>query len=153
MAAEWCNRYVVSIGLISIYLKSNNTVLGHCIAQICLIFQIKDNSWNAGLFLAYLQCFDVIPQPSGSWHTMKQVPDPTSGLYALKWAMHAENSCLRDIVPLTQIWAAAQISPHLDARLNPVSLHRHASNIAQTFGLTSMRVRKCFGLYILPSLM
>ena len=86
MAAEWFNRYIVSVGLISIYLKSNNTVLGHCVAHIHLIFQIKDNSWNAGLFLAYLQRFDVIPQPSGSWYTMGWVPDPTSSLYALKWA-------------------------------------------------------------------
>ena len=30
--------------------------------------------------------------------------------------MHAENSYLGDIVPLTQIWAAAQISPHFGCK-------------------------------------
>ena len=55
--------------------------VGHCVAQIHLIFWINNNSQNSGLFLAYLQCFDVIPQPSGS---TGQVSDLTSGLYALK---------------------------------------------------------------------
>ena len=144
MAAEWFNRYIMSIGLISIYLKSNSTVLGHCIAQICLIFQIKDNSWNAGLFLAYLQCSDVIPQSSGSWCTMEQVPDPTSGLYALKWGMHAENSCLRDIVPLTQIWAAAQISPHFRCKAEPCLTSQTCIKYTSEFWLNKYESKEMF---------
>ena len=69
---------VVFIHLIS------NKIVGHCVAQIHLIFEIQSTSQSSGTFLAYLQRFDVIPQLNGSRLTMGQLPDATLGLYVLK---------------------------------------------------------------------
>ena len=94
-------------------------IIGHCIAQLHLIFQIQGTSWNSVTFLTYVQCFDIIPQPNGIGHTMGWVPDSTSGLFVLKWATWSGNEWLGDIIPLTQLQAATQIAPHFGPKADP----------------------------------
>ena len=87
--------------------------------QLCFIFQIQGTSQHSGPFLAYVQCFDVVSQLNGVGHAAGQVPDPVSGPFALKWATWSRDEQLRDIIPLMQIQAGAQMVPHFGQKADP----------------------------------
>ena len=121
-------------------MKINDSV-GHCVAQIRLIFWINHNSQKSGLFLAYFQHFDVILQPSGS---TGQVPDLASGFYALKRAMQAGNLRLGDVVPLTQLQAAAQISPRFGSKADPRLTSQTCIEYSSEFWLNKYETKEMF---------
>ena len=113
---EWLVSY--SCPLFSVYTSDDLVFVGHCVAQLRLIFQIQGTTRNSGTFLAYVQRFDIVPQLNGVGHAMGR-PDPTSGLFVLKRATRSGNERLGDIIPLTQLRAGAQIVPRFGRKADP----------------------------------
>jgi hypothetical protein len=64
-----------------------------------------------GRFLAYVQCYDVVPQrnPTGTQYGM--YPDSNTGLYLLKRAVRSTGEVLGDIIPLDQLRSLADVAP------------------------------------------
>jgi len=99
-----------------------NCFAGHSVARLCLIFRICGALPAADHFLAYIQRYDLIPQPSTLAPTSrKEKIDPVTGLYALKRALRADKSYLGDVIPVTRLRAAVQLIPRFgtaaDSRL------------------------------------
>ena len=88
-------------------------IKGHCVAQLSLIMHVvplKMLSQNPiwGIFLTYVQHFDVIPQINQNFSSRAgSFPEPASTLFVLKWALWANGTPLRDIIPLMQVCALA----------------------------------------------
>ena len=82
-----------------------NYILGHTAAWLHLIFCICGALPVVDIFLAYLQHYDLIPQPSAS-RTIKM--DPMTSLYALKCTLQADKSPLGDVILITSLQAAVQ---------------------------------------------
>jgi hypothetical protein len=75
----------------------------------------KDVSFPAtDFFLAYVQRFEIVPQyrnltmpsPRGPY------PDPVTNMYVMKCSIRAGGSRMGDIIPLTNLRAAADLIPH-----------------------------------------
>jgi len=74
-------------------------------------------------FLAYVQRFDIIPQPGisarGNDRTVQ--PDPSSRMYAFKRSIRSDGNRLGDVIPLTRIRTPVQLVPRFgreaDSRL------------------------------------
>jgi hypothetical protein len=89
---------------------------GHAVARLCLIFRICGALPAADSFLAYVQRYDLIPQPSASAPTSRKGKiDPVTGLYALKHALRADKSYLGDVIPVARLRAAVQLIPRFGA--------------------------------------
>src|ERR1700735_569927 len=50
----------------------DESFLGHTIAWLCLIFRICGDLPATDSFLAYIQCYNLIPQPSASAQSTSQ---------------------------------------------------------------------------------
>ena len=72
-------------------------------------------------YLLYAQHFDIIPQPTATPPICAAVPDPTTGLYIFKHALHTDRSHIGDIIPLPHCCIPIQLvpcfSPKADTRL------------------------------------
>ena len=68
----------------------------------------------ADSFLAYVQRYDLIPQPSALAQSASCIAkiDLIMGLYALKHALQVDKSYLGDIIPVTCLQSAVQLIPH-----------------------------------------
>lgn len=106
-----------------------NILVGHTIADICVIFRIIPSSHRYSgeigrhvydQFLAYIQCYDIVKQPNP--HNTSLVhgiyPEPNTGLYLLKKSTWANGKWLGDIVPLDQIRAVVDVTPRFGAKAN-----------------------------------
>lgn len=91
-----------------------------------------------------MQRFDVIPQPIVGSGCMGRVPDPTSGLYALKRATRTGNSRLGDIVPLTQLRAAAQITPRFGRKADSRLTSQTCIEYGSEFWLNKYETKEMF---------
>jgi hypothetical protein len=81
-----------------------NHLVGHTVAQLHLIFHICSAIPAADRFLAYVQHYNIIPQPSISAQTSRRgKTDPITGLYALKHALRADKSYLGDVIPVSHL--------------------------------------------------
>ncbi|KIM72876.1 hypothetical protein PILCRDRAFT_15725 [Piloderma croceum F 1598] len=77
---------------------------GHTVAWLRLIFRICGAIPAADRFLAYVQRYHIIPQPSVSAQTSHGgKTDPITGLYALKRALRADKSYLGDVIPVSRL--------------------------------------------------
>lgn len=106
------------------YLKLKTTLIGHCVAQIRLIFLVAPpkraqplRSWN--MFLVYVERFDIVPQatslrPGSSRSAI--APDPVTQMYLLKRAIRSDGRRFGDIVPLSQLRGPVQLTPHFGAK-------------------------------------
>jgi hypothetical protein len=99
-----------------------NHLVGHTVARLRLIFRICGAIPAVDRFLAYVQRYNIIPQPSVSAQTSRGgKTDPITGLYALKRALRADKSYLGDVIPVSCLRAAVQLIPRFgtaaDSRL------------------------------------
>ena len=64
-------------------------------------------------FIAYVQRFDIIPQPPSTTVSSPRQPrpDPVTGMYLLKRSTRSDGSRLGDIVPLSQCRIPIEIMP------------------------------------------
>src|SRR5262245_44032580 len=72
-------------------------------------------------FLAYVQRFDIIPQPisSGSSTSWGHVPERSTKMYFLKRSIRADGERMGDIVPLSHFRAAIDIVPRFMEAADP----------------------------------
>ena len=109
------------------------SLLGHCVAQLRLIFCIVHPKGSApspespgptNSFLAYVQRFDIVPQArSSSSNTGRgNFPEASTGMYVLKRSIRADGSRMGDIIPLSHIRTGIDLSPRFmaaaDSRLS-----------------------------------
>ena len=97
---------------------------GHQVVDICLIFHVVPSitPLKPGVsdrFLAYVQRFNIIPQPSAVGSSLKgQFPEPASSLYRLKRAKRNDGSLIGNIIPLDQICALVDLIPQFGQKAN-----------------------------------
>ena len=114
---------------------------GHQVVDICLIFRIVPSitPLKPGVsdrFLAYVQHFDVIPQPSAVGSSLKgQFPEPASSLYLLKRAKRTDGSLIGDIIPLDQIRALADLIPQFGQKANRSLTRENIHSLSSGFRL------------------
>lgn len=99
------------------------------------------------IFAAYVQRFDIIPQPNTSSRSQgarSSQADPTTHLYALKRALRSDGTRVGDVVPLAQLRSAAQLVPHFgaaaDSRLTMQTSLEHSTE----FWLNSYETKEMF---------
>jgi len=86
-----CDFYDILYGSLTIYAEFE----GHCVAQIRLIFLVAPQRGQEPLrglksFLAYLERFDLVPQPISLTDTSRVAGrDPATQMYLLKHASRA----------------------------------------------------------------
>lgn len=94
-------------------------LLGHTVAELCLIFRIVPPGPVSDRFLVYLNRFDISPQVnsrlSGSNISRGAYPDSASSLYLMKRAKRADGGIVGDVLPLDQIRTLAPLIPHFGA--------------------------------------
>jgi len=105
-----------------------NILVGHTIADICIIFRIIPSSHRQSeestqhvynRFLAYVQRYDIVKQPNPHNTSLRGIyPEPNTGLYLLKKSTRANGERLGDIVPLDQIRALVDVTPRFGAKAN-----------------------------------
>ena len=71
---------------------------------------------DAPSYLAYVQRFDIIPQPTAIPPARAAIPDPTTGQYVLKRALRSNRSRIGDIVPLSHCRMPIQLTPRFGAK-------------------------------------
>lgn len=84
----------------------------------------------ADRFLAYVQRFDIVPQPTGS-------RDSSTGMHVLKRSIRSGGQRLGDIIPLTQIRAYANIIPRFGDSADPRLTSFNAIEHSREFFLNS----------------
>lgn len=94
--------------------------LGHCAAQLRLIFHIRGTISGTGIFLAYVQRFDIVPQANPSargtgTRSLESQRDPASGMFVLKRSLRADNSRRGDVIPLSRLRTPIQLVPRFGA--------------------------------------
>lgn len=114
---------------------------GHQVVDIRLIFRVVPSitPLKPGVsdrFLAYVQRFDVIPQPSAVGSLLKgQFPEPASSLYLLKRAKRTDGSLIGDIIPLDQIRALADLIPQFGQKANRSLTRENIHSLSSGFRL------------------
>ena len=79
-------------------------------------------------FIAYIQQFDIVPQPSSISVSLLRCPqpDPVSRMYLLRQSTHSDGSQMGDIVPLSQCCILIKLTPQFHAKADP-HLAKHNS--------------------------
>ncbi|KAH7917007.1 hypothetical protein BV22DRAFT_1052756, partial [Leucogyrophana mollusca] len=103
---------------------------GHTVAQIRAILhplssrQEHRRSWDKEA-LAYVERFDIIPQPDGS------LVDRATQMHVLKRALRSNGQPMGDIIPLKQLRSLVQLIPRFrsnaDARLKSTNVMKYSS--------------------------
>lgn len=68
---------------------------------------------GTGIFLAYVERFDVVPQGTAAARTAQ--PDPASGLYVVKRAVRPDKTRRGSIIPLSRLRAPVQLAAKFGA--------------------------------------
>lgn len=114
---------------------------GHQVVDIRLIFRVVPSIMPlkpgvSDRFLAYVQRFDIIPQPSAVGSSLKgQFPEPASSLYLLKRAKRTDGSLIGDIIPLDQIRALADLIPQFGQKANRSLTRENIHSLSSGFRL------------------
>jgi hypothetical protein len=113
-------------------------LLGHIIADICIIFRIVPSSHRHSeeisqhvynRFLAYVRRYDIVNQPNPENTSLRGTyPETNTGLYLLRKSTRANGERLGDIVPLDQIRALVDLTPRFGSKAN--SRLTYSSSIA-----------------------
>ena len=100
-----------------------NRSTGHVFAQIRLIMRLVPHAnlppvLGMDRFIAYVQRFDIVPQPSSVSVPSPRClqPDPISGLYLLKRSIRSDGSRMGDIVPLSQCRVPIELTPQFHGK-------------------------------------
>jgi hypothetical protein len=147
MAKEWPRWWVQDV-ISETFWSAEPTTLtkGHCVAQIRLILLVVPQRGGEPLrglesFLAYVEHFDIVPQPVSLAPTSSRVAgrNPATQIYVLKCASRAGLWQFGDIIPLSQLRGPVQLVPCFgeaaDSRLTVLN-----------FGSTLMPTRNLSGL-------
>ena len=89
------------------------------------------------MFLLYAQQFDIVPQTTTTPPTRSAIPNPTTGLYILKRALHADRSRIGDIIPLTHCRMPIQLVPCFGAKADVRLTSRNSMEWSQEFFLNA----------------
>jgi hypothetical protein len=84
------------------------------------------------MFLAYIQCFDIVPQPNPQCPSQKGLyVEPSTGMYCLKRAQRSDGSLFGDVILLEHIRALVDLVPHFGEaakrRISKETVLEHAS--------------------------
>ena len=98
--------------------KSLTPLVGYDIGQIQLILHpIWDMEIpEAPSYLAYVQRFDIIPQPTTIPPARAAIPDPTTGQYVLKRVLCSDRSQIGNIFPLLHCHMPIQLTPRFGVK-------------------------------------
>ena len=105
--------------------------------QLCLIFRILPSRKSGPhicteSFLAYVQRFDIVPQPNPQRPSQKgSFVEPSTGMYCLKRAQRSNGSSFGDVIALEHIRALVDLVPRFgesaDKRLSKETVLEHVS--------------------------
>jgi hypothetical protein len=103
---------------------------GFFVGQIRLIFhpfwKVKS---ELPLYLAYVHRFDIVPQPTMP-RGQRLIPDPITGMYALKKATRSNGAPMGAIVPLLHCHLPVHLIPQFgdaaNSRLTPQTSMEHS---------------------------
>lgn len=96
-------------------------------------------------FLAYVQRFDIIPQPKFEGSAERgPYPEPASSLYLLKRGKRANGEIIGDIVPLNQIRALADVPPRFGAKANCTLSKENSHSVSTEFRLNKYFDKEMF---------
>jgi hypothetical protein len=114
--------------------------IGHCVAQVRLVMRAVPNKGfrpylGTECFLAYVQRFDFVPQAN---------PDPASSLYLLRRSTRTDGSRLGDIVPLTQLRARVDLTPHFGAKADTRITKENCMEYSSQFWLNKYFEKELF---------
>ena len=84
-------------------------------------------------FLLYTQRFNIIPQSTTTPPTRAAVPEPTTGLYILKCALHADKLRVGDIIPLSHYCMPIQLVPHFGTKVDAQFTSRNSMEWSREF--------------------
>lgn len=124
---------------------------GHCVAQIRLIFLVAPQQGLGSLkylesFLAYVERFDLVPQPTSLAATSSRVAgrNPATQMYLLKRASRAGQRRFGDIIPLTQMRGPVQLVPNFGEVADPHLTMQNSLHYSTEFWLNSYANKENF---------
>ena len=94
---------------------------GHCVMQLWLILWVIPPQGSTqplpDAFLAYAQCFDVVPQVNPKFSSRAGLfPEPAAPMFILKQLVCAGGVPLGDIIPLLQLHSVADLIPRFGTK-------------------------------------
>jgi hypothetical protein len=97
-------------------------------------------------FLAYVERFDVVPQPVSLAPTPSRVAgrNPETQMYIVKRASRAGLRCFRDIVPLSQLRGPVQLVPCFGEVANPRLTMQNSLHYSTEFWLNPYANKESF---------
>lgn len=116
-----------------------NSTPGHHVVQLRLIFRVIPSRRSppdlcTDKFLAYVQRFDIVPQPNPQRPSQKgPYVESSTGMYCLKRARRSDGSFLGDVIVLEHIRALVDLIPRFAAgesaekRLSKETVLEHVS--------------------------
>ena len=124
---------------------------GHCVAQIRMLFLVaprRGGELLRGLeqFLAYVEWFDLIPQPVSLAPTSPRAAgrNPVTQMYLLKRASRAGLQHFGDVVPLTQLRDPVQLIPSFGKSADPWLTMQNSLHYSTEFWLNSYANKEIF---------
>jgi len=125
------------------------TFPGHTVCQICMIFRVvtpRDSRPAPGTqgFLAYVQRFNVVPQPNPGGGGKGMFPEPASGMYLLKRARRSDQSVMGDIIPLDRLRAPVELTPHFGKVANRCLSNETSLDLCDEFWLSKWFNKELF---------
>ncbi|KAF8869226.1 hypothetical protein BD779DRAFT_1480172 [Infundibulicybe gibba] len=119
-------------------------IKGHSVAQIRIIMHpILKPGFRSHLsldkFLAYVQHFDIVPQTTrafpGTRTSRGRFPEPSTGLYVLKRAKHANKVAKGSVICLDTVRAHIELTPRFGDKANPHLTKQTSAGYSSEFWL------------------
>ena len=115
---------------------------GHSVGQLRLIFHLPNTVTGGGVFLAYVQRFDIVPQLS-SGHRAAQ-PEPTTKMYVLKRALRADKARIGDVIPLSRLRSPIYLQPRFGPIADPRLTSQNSLEYSSEFWLNHYAEKEHF---------
>jgi hypothetical protein len=96
--------------------------------------------------LAYVQRFDIMPQPSSSTPNSTRGPgrDLTTRMYILRRSLRSDGSRFGDIVPILRIRVPAQITPRFGPQADPCLSPQNSLEFSTAFYLNNYSEKEIY---------
>ena len=124
--------------------------LGHIVADLQLIFRIVPSyptDTYGNRFLTYVRRFDIVPQMnvaiSGSRTLKGPYPEPSSGLYLLKWSTRS-TGFMGDVLPLDQVRSLANLTPRFGKNASRILTKENSLEYSREFWLNKYFTKELF---------
>lgn len=126
-----------------------NFYLGHAITQVRLILRAvppKGSKPIPGLdrFLAYVQRFDIVPQPSTASSLRGPHPDIVTGMYVLKRSTRSDGTRMGDCIPVTQFRTPIQLLPKFGSEADHRLTKENCLEYSVDFWLNKYHEKNCY---------